>query len=326
MARRASVAVVGTSHMDFIAYVDDFPEPGETVLGKGFATLHGGKGANQAVAASRLGAICYLISKVGDDFVGESIIENAVKNGVVVDYLKKDARSHSGVALIYVSASGENMIAVAPGVDSLVSEDDVVSARDAIASSDVVVAQLEIPVKTAEFSMRFAKGVGRKTLLNPAPASELSEGVLRYVDFITPNRAELAKLSGMKVEDDASISEAAGLLLERGVGCVLVTLGKRGSMVVTRSIQELVPAYEVKAVDTVGAGDAFNGALAVALSAGCDVLEAARFANLVAALKVTRRGAQSGLPTFREVADFVSSRGLEELNDVLVRIGNANSG
>lgn len=311
--------------MDFIAYLDKFPEPGETVLGKGFATLHGGKGANQAVAASRLGAVCYLISKVGDDFVGESIIENAAKNGVVVDNIKRDARSHSGVALIYVSAIGENMIAVAPGVDSLISEEDVFSARDAIASSDMVVAQLEIPVNTAEFSMRFAKGAGRKTLLNPAPASELSEGVFRYIDFITPNKVELAKLSRMKVEDDASILEAAGSLLEKGVGCVLVTLGKRGSMLVTRSRQELIPAYDVKVVDTVGAGDAFNGALAVALSAGCDILDASKFANLVASIKVTRRGAQEGLPSLKEVADFIRSRGLEELYGALSSIERATS-
>lgn len=173
--------------------------------------------------------------------------------------------------------------------------------------------------------MEFAKEIGRKTLLNPAPASELNEGIFSYIDFITPNRVELAKLTKMKVEDDTSVIEAAEWLLDRGSKCVIVTLGKRGAMVVTESRHELVPSYNVEVVDTVGAGDAFNGALAVAISAGCDVLDAVRFANLVASLKVTRRGAQEGLPTLREVEGFVESRGIERVSKALHLVKRATS-
>ncbi|MBO3803804.1 MAG: ribokinase [Candidatus Brockarchaeota archaeon] len=318
MEKRASVAVVGTSHMDFTAYVDEFPKPGETVVGREFAMAPGGKGANQAVAVSRMGATCYLVSKVGRDFVGESLFENAAKNGIRTDFLRRDPRSHSGVALIYVNARGENVIAVAPGVDRLISEEDVRYAERGISSSSVVLAQLEIPLATAEFAMRYAKRMGKTTILNPAPASDLKDELLHNVDFLTPNLGELAKLTRIKVADDESMLRAAGTLLDRGLGHVIVTLGKRGSMLVTSAGSELIPSYEVDAVDTVGAGDAFNGALAFAISLGCGAREAARFANLVAALKVTRKGAQSGIPTLEEALAFARSMGAEDLPKAIV--------
>jgi len=312
MGRKAIVTIIGTSHMDFIAYLDRFPEPGETIIGKAFASAPGGKGANQAIAARRLGADCYLISKVGADFVGESLLGNARANGIKIDYVSKDPRSHSGVAVIYVNARGENMIAVAPGVDQLISEEDVKAADVAIASSDVILAQLEIPTKTATFAIKYAKGMGKVTILNPAPASAIDEGFLGYIDYITPNRGELAKLTGMGVDDDRSIVDAARRLMGKGLGTVIVTLGKRGAMIVTPSGNELVPSYDVEVVDTVGAGDAFNGALAVAISLRCETREAVRFANLVAALKTTRKGAQEGLPTIGEAFNFARSRGTED--------------
>lgn len=322
MVKRAVVTVIGTSHMDFIAYLDRFPEPGETVIGKGFVSAPGGKGANQAIAACRLGADCHLISKVGADFVGESLLGNARGNGVRIDHVTRDPRSHSGVALIYVSAKGENMIAVAPGVDLLISEDDVKAAEGAIASSNAVLAQLEIPTKTATFAIEYAKCMGKTTILNPAPASGLDDSVLRHIDYMTPNRGELAKLTGMRVDDDRSITDAARDLVDMGLRAMVVTLGRRGAMVVTPSGNELVPSYNVNAVDTVGAGDAFNGALAVAISMGCEVGAAVRFANLVAALKITRRGAQAGLPTLKEVVDFARSRGIEDVPQVFLESPN----
>jgi ribokinase len=303
--------------MDFIAYLDRFPEPGETVIGRGFISAPGGKGANQAVAASRLGATCYFVSKVGSDFVGEGLLDNARRNGISTDYVKRDSRSHSGVAVIYVNAKGENMIAVAPGVDRLISESDIEDARDAISSSYLVLTQLEMPVRAAEYAMEFGKGMGKRTLLNPAPASELSVEVLRYVDIMTPNRGELAKLTGTEVTDDRTTVSAAERLIGDGVGSVIVTLGKRGAMIVTSSEHELIPSYEVKAIDTVGAGDAFNGALALAISVGCSSREAVRFANMIAALKVTRRGAQEGLPTMREARDFAQSLRVEDIPTLL---------
>jgi len=313
MKKEAVLTIIGTSHMDFIVYVNRFPKVGETVLGTSFITAPGGKGANQAVAASRLGATCYFISKVGNDFIGESLIENAKRNGIKADYIKKDSRSHSGIALIYVNAKGEDMIVVAPGVDMLISEEDVKEAEIALASSKVVLTQLEIPIKTAEFAINFAKEMGKKTILNPAPASCLNEKVYPNIDFLTPNKGELEKLSGMKINDDSSIIKAARSLISKGVGCVIVTLGKRGAMIVTSDDYELIPSYDVKVVDTVGAGDAFNGAFAVAISLDMNIREAVKFANIVASLKVTKKGAQTGLPSIEEVIAFAKSHGIYDL-------------
>ncbi|MEM2961231.1 MAG: ribokinase [Candidatus Bathyarchaeia archaeon] len=317
MAREASITIIGTSHMDFIAYVDRFPEAGETIIGSGFVTAPGGKGANQAVAASRIGATCYLVSKIGDDFVGERLLENASKNGIKTNYIRKDPRSNSGVALIFVNAKGENMISVIPGVDRLISKEDVRYAERGISSSSVVLTQLEIPLMTAQFAMRFAKRMGKKTILNPAPASELKEEVLHHIDFLTPNKGELAKLTRKKIIDDKSTLDASRILIEKGVKYVIVTLGKRGAMLITETEYELIPSYDVEVVDTVGAGDAFNGALAVAISLDCEIREAIRFANLVAALKVTKKGAQAGLPTLQEVINFARSRRIEGLPKIL---------
>lgn len=303
--------------MDFIAYLDRFPEPGETVIGKGFVSAPGGKGANQAVSACRLGANCFLVSKVGSDFVGESLLKSAMRNGIDIHYVSKDPRSHSGVAVIYVNARGENMIAVSPGVDQLISEEDVIAAKEAISSSTAVLAQLEIPPKTAEFAMKYARSLGRTTILNPAPASELDEGAFRYIDYLTPNRGELARLTGMKVADDRSILKAASSLIERGLENVIVTLGKRGAMIVTRSEHELIPSYDVNVVDTVGAGDAFNGAFAVAISLGCETHPAVVFANLIAALKTTKKGAQEGLPTISESLYFAKAHGIDVVPKIL---------
>jgi ribokinase len=311
--KEAVLTIIGTSHMDFIVYVDRFPKAGETILGSGFITAPGGKGANQAVAASRLGATCYFISKVGNDFIGENLLENARRNGIKIDYIKKDSRSHSGIALIYVNAKGEDMIVVAPGVDMLISEEDIREAEIALSSSKVVLTQLEIPIKTAEFAIKFAKEMGKKTILNPAPASCLNEKVYCNIDFLTPNKGELEKLSGIKINDDFSIIKAARLLILKGVGCVIVTLGRKGAMVVTADDNELIPSYDVKVVDTVGAGDAFNGALAFAISLDIDIREAVRFANIVASIKVTKKGAQTGLPSMREVIAFAKSHEIHDL-------------
>lgn len=311
--KKAIVTVIGTSHMDLIAYVNEFPKIGETLLGNDFIMAPGGKGANQAIAASRLGAKCYLISKVGNDFIGEILLENAKRNGVKTDYIKKDSRSHSGVALIYVNVKGEDMIVVIPGVDKLISEEDIKEDKAAISSSKIVLTQLEIPIKTAEFAMIFAKEMGKKTILNPAPAYPLNEKTYNNIDFLVPNERELEMLSGIKINDDPSILKGAKSILSKGVGCVIVTLGSRGAMIVTNNYHELIPSYKVKVIDTVGAGDAFNGALAIALSLDINIREAVRFANIAASLKVTKKGAQSGLPNIKEIIEFVESNKIPEL-------------
>jgi len=304
------ITVVGSTHMDFVGYVERFPEPGETVIGHGFATSPGGKGANQAVAIARLGAKAHFISKVGTDFVGDTLFENLRKEGISIENVERDHRASSGVALIYVNSSGENTIAVAPGVDHLIEPQDIEAAERTLENSKVVLAQLEIPTRTVEFAMMFAKRRDKLSLLNPAPATPLRPEVFRSVDVLTPNRVELETFTGRTTLTDQDLSEAALTLVEKGVEYVVVTLGSRGAMVVTRSEHMVVPSYRVDVVDTVGAGDAFNGALAVALSMGEGVFESVRFANLVASFKVTKRGAQTGLPTLKQVVEFSEVKGL----------------
>ena len=308
---RPSVCVIGTMHMDFIVYVRRLPRPGETVIGSGFEMQPGGKGANQAVAAARLGARSNLISRVGGDYVGQLLLDNAARNRVETAYVKVDRETHSGVALIIVDAHGENVIAVAPGVDERISPSDVEDALPAIRESDVVVAQLEVPVETALRTMKLAKKCGKLAILNPAPAKPLPPEIYDYVDVITPNVRELEALTGEKVESLEGAERGALLLLDRGVDTVIVTLGKRGALVVGRGGSKVVPTFEVPVVDTVGAGDAFNGALAFALAGGASIEEAVVFANAVASLKVTRKGAQAGLPTADEVARFIEERGVD---------------
>ncbi|RLF20864.1 MAG: ribokinase [Thermoprotei archaeon] len=309
--KRPIAIVVGTMHMDFTVYVERLPLHGETVIGYSFEMSPGGKGANQAVTLARLGAEVYLISRVGKDYVGKLLLENARRNNVNVDYVVEDEASHSGVALIMVDKKGENLIAVAPGVDSRVSIGDVERAEDLFSRADVVLAQLEIPVETSMRAIELGKEHGITTILNPAPAREVPIHALKHVDVITPNIRELEMLSKIKVEKDEDVVKAGRRLLELGVGRVIVTMGARGAMIVDDKGPRMIPTYKVEVVDTVGAGDAFNGALAFALALGVDIDEAVKFANLVAAIKVTRKGAQTGLPKAIDVVKFTKERGLE---------------
>jgi len=318
------ITVVGTMHMDFTVYVDRLPKPSETVLGHDFEMLPGGKGANQAVAISRLGGRCYMVSRVGDDYIGRLLLQNAVENGVDTTYVKRDPEVSSGVALIFVDSKGENMIAVALGVDERISPRDVEEAAPAISGSKVVVAQLEIPVETALKAVKMGRERGKITLLNPAPAKPLPADSYRYIDYLTPNMRELESLSGVQVRSPEDAEKAAERLRELGVGSVIVTMGAQGALIVDAEGGRRIPSFKVNVVDTVGAGDAFNGALALALALNAPVDEAVRFANAVAALKVTKKGAQQGLPRLPELESFLSERG--ERLAIVERLRRASAG
>lgn len=296
--------------MDFIAYMKSFPKPGQTVTALSYASSPGGKGANQAVTVAKLGARSHFVSRVGRDFVGDLLIQNLRKQHVFTDHVISDPRDSSGAALIYVNASGENMIAVAPGVDHQIVPRDIEESLDMFSRSRVVLSQLEIPLETVEHTMKLGRKLGTVTILNPAPATPLSARVMEYVDILTPNRIELEVLSGTVVDSDKDIIDSAHILIEKGVKHVVVTLGERGAMIVAESEHLKVSGLKVEVADTVGAGDAFSGALAVALSMGENMLEAVSFANLVAAIKVTMRGAQAGLPTLSQVVEFSRIRRL----------------
>lgn len=307
-----TVTVVGSIHMDFYIHLPKLPKEDETVIGYEFKMRPGGKGANQAVAAARLGAKVFFVGRVGNDFIGPMLLENLRSNNVDVSYVTVDQSTHTGVAFILLNSRGENMIAVAPGTDSRVSTEDVDRATQAIRASQALLLQLEIPIETVVYAARRAWESGAVVVLNPAPAKPLPEEVYRYVHVMTPNRVELAMLTEGKQSQSQSMGlsdvvKMAQTLVDRGVKSVVVTLGRGGALAVTQNSAVHIPAFEVSpVVDTTGAGDVFTAALAVALAEGRGIDEACLFANAAAAIKITRFGAQSA-PTRIEVERFVAS-------------------
>lgn len=298
---RARVVVVGSSNTDMVVRTRRIPAPGETVLGGDFQMVPGGKGANQAVAAARLGAEVTLVARVGADVFGEQAIASIGAAGVSTRYILRDAAAPSGVALIFVEEAGQNSIVVAPGANARLRPEDVDAARPAFAAADVVVLQLEVPLETVGRAISLAREVGKQVILNPAPAADLPAGFLEGVTVITPNEVEAAMLLGWPMDKPLDGEEAARALLDRGVSAAVVTLGPQGAAVATSGRTWRVEALPVQPVDTTAAGDCFTGALACALGEGQEIGAAVAFANAAAALSVTRPGAQPSMPTRQEV-------------------------
>ncbi|MHB8899861.1 MAG: ribokinase [Thermoguttaceae bacterium] len=300
----ARIVVVGSVNTDMVVKSQRIPGPGETVTGGTFFMPAGGKGANQAVAAARLGARVTLVAKVGDDIFGRQAIENFRREGIDTDHIVADRDHATGVALILVDEAGENCISVAPGANFAMTVADVDAAAEVIRKADVVMLQLEIPMAVVEHTAVLAAEAGVPVILDPAPAARLPDGLLGNVSVLTPNESEAERLTGIAVTDEATARRAATLLLEAGVRHVIVTLGTKGALLVGPETDMLLPSYQVQAVDSTAAGDAFNGGLAAALAAG-DILEdAARQASMVGALSVTKMGAQPSLPTLEELRQF----------------------
>ncbi len=302
-----SILVVGSSNTDMIIKVKRIPKPGETILGGEFAMAAGGKGANQAVGAARAGGAVTFIARVGRDMFGDKAIAGFVADGINVDYVVRDQKSPSGVALIFVAQNGENSIAVASGANSRLLPADLMKAKRAFAQASVVVMQLETPLPTVEAAAKLAAAAGARVILNPAPARPLPNSLLRRVFLLTPNETEAQLLTGLAVNNEAAAAKAAEALLARGVQNVIITLGARGAYVAAKQGRGLVRGFKVKPVDTTGAGDMFNGTLAVALAEGKSLLEAARFASAAAAISVTRLGAQTSAPMRKEIDRLLSA-------------------
>lgn len=302
----SKIVVIGSSNTDLVVNTDRAPEGGETVLGNGFAVNHGGKGANQAVAVSRIGGTVSFISKVGNDTFGSQMRRHYEDEGMDVSYVLVDALAPSGVALIIVDGKAENRIVVAPGANGNLAEEDIDKAGLAVEKSEFVLLQLEIPMTTVEYAVRMAASLGKKVIVNPAPACPLSEELLRDVYLITPNETEAGILTGITIVDNDSAIKAAEALLGLGVQNVVITLGEKGALVYNVEVSMFVPAYQVKAVDTTAAGDVFNGALAVALSEGRTLPDAARFACAASAISVTRMGAQNSVPSRDELDNYIN--------------------
>jgi ribokinase len=295
------ILVVGSSNTDMVVKTKTLPRPGETVLGGAFLMNAGGKGANQAVAAARLGGNISFICKTGQDIFGQQAVQLFRDEGIDTSYIFTDPDHPSGVALITVDEQAENCIAVASGSNAHLTPADIAAATNAIEETGYVLTQLEIPIETVEYVADVAYGKGKKVILNPAPAQSLSNALLSRLYAITPNETEAEIISGIAITDEATAIEAARIIAARGVPHVIITLGSQGALIYSEGQTTLIPAPKVEAIDTTAAGDVFNGAFTLALSEGRDLEEAVRFACKAAAISVTRIGAQASAPHRHEL-------------------------
>jgi len=300
---RPKIVVVGSANTDMVIQTQNLPEPGETVLGGDYIQSQGGKGANQAVAAARLGAEVTFIARLGRDILGDAALVAYIADGINIEHIIRDDNSPSGVALIMVNNSGENIIAVAPGANWKLSPADVFASEKAIEDANCLLVQLEIQLETAQAAIQLAVKHHVPVILNPAPAIQLPASMLEMVDYLTPNQSEMAILVG-----DPSLADASNSfdILKSKIKAknIIVTQGENGAKILGAQ-NKIVAAFPVCAIDTTGAGDAFNGGLAVALARGDILIDAIKFANAVAALSTTRAGAQPSMPTINAVEAFI---------------------
>jgi ribokinase len=301
------VVVVGSYNTDLTIKAGKLPRSGETVIGGVFSRGGGGKGANQAVAALRAGAQVSFIAKLGDDPLGQEAVARFRAESIDTRHVLLDANVPTGVAFIIVDEHGENSIVVASGANSCLKPSDIENAGEVFASAKVLLVQLESPLDAVRAAIAFAHKNGVLVILNPAPAQPLDIQLLHEVDIITPNVVEAEMLTGIKITDEASLHAASQKLLDLGVGRVLITLGKKGVFTAYEGKTELIPAFKVHAIDSTGAGDIFNGALAAFIAEGISVAEGARMASAAAAIAVTRMGAQTSAPCRAEIEEFLKA-------------------
>lgn len=302
--RPPRVCVVGSANMDLTFRTSRLPRPGETLAGRSFQTGFGGKGANQAVMAARLGAQVHLIARVGRDAFGEQTVRHLREQGIDIAHIERDAEQPTGVAAIAVDDTGQNCILLVAGANGRLSPQDVRAAAAVIESAGVLLAQLEVPSAATLEAFRIARAASVRTILNPAPAAPLPAELLALTDLCIPNETEAELLTGQRSANPAEAEAAARRLQERGPDTVLVTMGAQGVLLVEGQTVEHLAAVPVMALDASGAGDAFIGSLAVFLIEGLSLREAARQANAAAALSVTRPGTQASFPTRGEIDAF----------------------
>ncbi|MEG0371474.1 MAG: ribokinase [Clostridium sp.] len=303
------VCVLGSINMDEVVGCAKMPQIGETILADTFKKVPGGKGANQAVAARKMGCSVCMIGKIGNDSNGEVLIDALKRDGVDTKYIFKDYERPTGVAIILVDDSGNNSIAVVPGSNMAITHEDLDYAKEAIKDSNVLISQFETPVDITIEAFKIARSMGVITILNPAPARDIPDELLKYTDIIVPNETEAESLTGIKVNNIETAKEASENFLRNGVKYVIITLGDKGAAIVTDNDSILVPANKVNAVDTTAAGDSFIGGLSRIIS--CEevlsidsIKRAVRFGNNVSSIVVTREGAQTSIPTFDEVINI----------------------
>ena len=303
----AHITVVGSLNMDLVVRAPRIPQPGETIIGGDFHTVPGGKGANQAVAAARLGAQVSMVGRVGRGAFAGPLLKNLAAAGVEHAFVTQDSEAATGVALIVVDDAGQNSIVVASGANARLSPTDVDAAGAAIAAADALLLQLESPLETVTRAAELARAHGATVIVNPAPARSLPAALLSLVDVLIPNESEAALLTGLPIGDPAEAEAAATALRKLGVGTVILTLGERGALLAREDGAEHFPAFEVTPVDTTAAGDAFVGGFAVALAGGQPLAEAVRWGNAAGALATTKLGAQPSLPSRQDLEALLTT-------------------
>ncbi len=300
----SKILVIGSLNADLVVRAPRFPSPGETIQGENLITIPGGKGANQAVASARLGAQVAMIGRVGTDAFGSTLINNLEQNKVETDRIITDGSSATGTAVIVVDPQGQNSIILSPGANAKVTPSDI--SPGSFSDYRLLLLQLEIPIETVIHSANLAREKGLLILLNPAPAYNLPDDLLRTADYILPNETELGLLTGKPVNDLASVGTAGLSLLARGAKNIIITLGAQGALIVNKDGVNLIPSYKVNVVDTTAAGDAFIGGLAVGLLNGKSLEDAVQYACACGALAVTKFGAQPSLPTAEDVNEIIN--------------------
>jgi ribokinase len=302
------LVVLGSINADHILNIEHFPQPGETVIGKQYKVAFGGKGANQAVAAGRSGADIAFIACVGADDIGERIRKQLATDRIDTQPIEAITDSTTGVALIFVNGEGENVIGIDAGANAAVTPDYLARYQQKVVDADALLMQLESPLETVIAAAHLAKQHQTQVILNPAPARELPDELLAMIDMITPNETEAHRLTGIAVNNDDDAARAALALHDKGIATVIITLGSRGVWLSENGRGKLVPGFKVKAVDTIAAGDTFNGALVTALLEGKMMADAVRFAHAAAAIAVTRPGAQPSVPWREEIDAFLQQQ------------------
>jgi len=294
------IFVIGSSNTDMVVKTAELPLPGETILGGTFFMNAGGKGANQAVPAARPGGNVTLVTKLGNDIFGKQTMEGFKKENIDTKYVFLDNNNPSGTALIIVNAEGENCIVVAPGANANLLPSDIERVKN-IGEASIILMQLEIPIHTIEYVAKLAKSNHQKLIINPAPAQNLDDELLRGLFLITPNETEAFLLTGIKVVDEATASTASQVFLKKGVKNVIITLGREGAYFQNDNLKIKINAPAVKTLDTTAAGDTFNGAISVAITENMDWEKALQFSVQAASISVTRMGAQSSVPYRKEL-------------------------
>ena len=306
--KTGKLVVLGSINADHILNINHFPQPGETVIGKQYTVAFGGKGANQAVAAGRSGADISFIACVGDDDIGERVRKQLASDQIDTRPVEAIKDATTGVALIFVNAEGENVIGIDAGANNAVTPEYLERYKQQVIEASALLMQLESPLDTVIAAAKIAKEHDTQVILNPAPACELPDELLSRVDIITPNETEAEKLTGINVDNNEDAARAAKALHDKGIATVIITLGSKGVWLSQNGEGKLVSGFRVKAVDTIAAGDTFNGALVTALLEGKQMDSAVRFAHAAAAIAVTRPGAQPSVPWRKEIDDFLAQQ------------------